>query len=250
MIGEVLAAACRDPEVLARIGGPAGAAARAALSEAPLDRRRRAAWAVQARATVPAGLRGVHPSWIEAGLAGLPARARADVANAAADPAGVWLARWAIGGIPPMPAIATKQGAQVTHPANLDEALAMSGVDLRAWLLRTGVDQVAAAAVLGGLAPPALREAIARVQVPPRAGALGAPRAIAARCAGVALDDDGLLRIAARAIAPHAAARPLADLVLAHRLARSEGLAVLAELRAHVTSPLSAVPTWAALAAD
>jgi hypothetical protein len=87
VIAEALAAAAhrlgddRDA-VLARLGGPLGTAARAAAAALAGDSRRtRAEWAARARAPVPAGLRGVHPTWIEAALAGLPERARAALAG-------------------------------------------------------------------------------------------------------------------------------------------------------------------------
>jgi hypothetical protein len=68
MLGELLAAACGDPAVLAHLGGPLGEAARAAASElsAQPDRKRRAtraAWAAIGRMAVPAGIRGVHPTF-------------------------------------------------------------------------------------------------------------------------------------------------------------------------------------------
>jgi hypothetical protein len=92
MIGEALAVAAHAlgadaAAVLARIGGAVGVAARAAAGElAALDpraaRRRRAEWAAIVRAPVPAGLRAIDPTWIEAALAELPPRARAAVAHA------------------------------------------------------------------------------------------------------------------------------------------------------------------------
>src|SRR5512140_2383302 len=120
VVAGALAAACRDPDVLARLAGPLGAAARAAIPAAS-DRAARVRWAAAARAPVPAGLRGVHPSWIEAGLAGLPARARAAVASGGGDAVDTWLARWATASIPPMPALTA---ARVT---SVDSATRVAG---------------------------------------------------------------------------------------------------------------------------
>jgi len=86
VIAHALALACDDPAVLARLGGPLGAEARAAARElAALPRGDRARLAAIARAPVPQGLRGAHGSWIEAALAELPARARAAVAAGGGD---------------------------------------------------------------------------------------------------------------------------------------------------------------------
>ncbi|HEX7843877.1 MAG TPA: hypothetical protein VF469_40660, partial [Kofleriaceae bacterium] len=77
-MAEALAAACGDRDVLARLGGPLGAAARAEGTVLP-DRATRIRRMAIARAAVPEGMRGVHPSWIEAALAELPPRARTAV---------------------------------------------------------------------------------------------------------------------------------------------------------------------------
>lgn len=267
-LGEALAAACDDPAVLARLGGPLGAAARsaharhAALERAgKLEERRRlrAQWAAAARAPVPPGLRGVHPSWIEAALADLPARTRADLARGGLgddggfDPVAVWLVRWACAELPPLPA-ADLAGP----PASLDEAVRLRADDLASWLAEVGADQLAlaigAAGAAGreGLAAAAqivgdrLLRAAARIVAPPRAGALGPARAAIVRCR-VALDDRALLVIGARAIAPHTDA--LARRQLAVRLPRPLGLAVEVALEAFARVPVEQAPSWRALVA-
>src|SRR5688572_16987179 len=110
VVARALAAACGDRidrAVLDRLGGTLGAAARRAVDELatlqPMVRvERRATWAAIARAPVPSGIRGAHPSWIEAALVELPPRARAGLGGAT-DPVAVWLARWACAEIPPLP---------------------------------------------------------------------------------------------------------------------------------------------------
>lgn len=249
MVARALAAACRDPEVLARIAGPLGEAARAALTAAS-DRATRVRWAEAARAPVPAGLRGVHPSWIEAGLAGLPARARRAVASGGGDEVDTWLARWATASIPPMPAVTA---ARVTSPGSITW---VDAATLEGWLADTGADQLALALGAAGNAAVAaaariaggrLLEAAARIAVSPRAGALGPVRAAIARCR-VTLDDRAVVRIGARAIAPYV--DPLARLQIMHRLPRSLGLAVGDELVAAARLAVSEAPRWEALAAD
>lgn len=261
-VAEALAAACGDPAVLARIGGPLGEAARAALGrmarEAGPEAQRalRAAWAAVAMAPVPAGLRGVHVSWIEAALAELPERARAELASggASGDPAAVWLVRRACAGFPPMPA-----ADAVGPPRSLDEAVRLRGDDLMIWLAEVGADQlalalgaaggdavVAAARAMGAPAGTWLQRAAARIGVAPRAGALGPVRAAIGRCR-VTLDERALLEIGARAIAPHVDA--LARRRLAVRLPRPIGLAVAAALAAFSGAPLDQAPAWRALAA-
>jgi len=267
MIGEALVAACADARVLAHIAGPIGDAARAALAALPRDRSevkaRRAAWAARARAPVPTGLRGAHASWIEAGLIGLPPRARTDVATGGRDPVGVWLARWACAQIPPLPSMRSdSKRIPITHPyrtaaeiavrppKSIDEALTLDANDLRAWLGNVGADQVAALAIGGNIEAPPLAEAMARARQPPRAGALGPMRAILERCSGATFDELGLMRIGARAIAPYVALRQLARLVLMCRLPRPMGLAIGEELHAHAGDPIDRCPAWTALSAE
>lgn len=249
VLAGALAAACRDPDVLARLAGPLGDAARAA-SAAPADRATRVRWAQAARTPVPSGLRGVHPSWIEAGLAGLPARARAAVASGGGDAVDAWLARWATAAIPPMPAITA---ARVT---SLDAATQVDAATLAAWLEDTGADQLALAlgAAGGGAVVAAARvvgarlvAAASRIGVAPRTGALGPPRAAIARCR-VTLDDRALARIGARAIAPFI--DPVARLRIVHRLPRPLGLAIGDELAAAARDAIADAPRWEALAAD
>ncbi|HEY5936829.1 MAG TPA: hypothetical protein VIU61_19405 [Kofleriaceae bacterium] len=255
MLGELIAAACGDPTVLAHLGGPLGEAARAAASElaAQPDRKRRAtraAWAAIGRMAVPAGIRGVHPSWIEAGLAGLPPAARRAVATAAADPASVWLARWACSDLVPLPA-----DDACRPPSGLAELVRLPGDQLAAWLADVGADQLAFALAAAGeqaitqtarIVGEVLVAAAARIRVAPRSGALGPVRAAIGRCK-VELADHGLATIAARAIAPHVdgfSARQLAV-----RLPRPLGLVVARELRQHRRVSPDQVPTWAALGA-
>jgi hypothetical protein len=244
-----LAAACRDPDVLARLAGPLGARARAVVAGG-IDRAKRARWAAAARAPVPAGLRGAHPSWIEASLAGLPARAREAVAAGGGDEVLTWLARWATSAIPPMPAVTA---ARVT---SVDSATRVDAAALERWIEDAGADQLALAltAAGGGAVTAAARivgdrlvEAAARIAVAPRAGALGPTRAAIARCR-VALDDRALARIGARAIAPHV--DPLARLQIVHRLARPLGLVVRDELEAARGVAAADAPRWEALAAS
>jgi hypothetical protein len=247
VLAGALAAACRDPDVLARIAGPLGDAARAAFSMAS-DRATRARLAAIARAPVPVGLRGVHPGWIEAGLAGMPERARAAVASGGGDEVDVWLARWATASIPPMPAITA---ARVT---SVDSATRVDAKTLEGWLTDTGADQLAlalGAAGEGAVAAAArvvgerLLAAAVRITKTPRAGALGPVRAAIARC-WVTLDDRALVRIGARAVAPYV--DPLARLQITHRLPRPLGLVVAGELVASAHLAIADAPRWEALA--
>ncbi|HUJ62763.1 MAG TPA: hypothetical protein VLX92_29880 [Kofleriaceae bacterium] len=264
MIAHALALACDDPAVLARLGGPLGAEARAAARElAALPRGDRARLAAIARAPVPQGLRGAHGSWIEAALAELPARARAAVAAGggdAVDGGGLsaggsgaegrrgsvdggglsaagsgaegrrgsidtWLARWACAAIPPLPPVRDRA------PRSLDDVVALPGDRLLAWLGAVGRAQRAYAISLA--APGAVRR-----------DELGAARAVIARCRPEGSSD---LAIGARAIAPHVAASPIAARQLAVRLPRELGLAIEAELLAHASDPIEHAPRWTAL---
>ncbi|HEY0194481.1 MAG TPA: hypothetical protein VGC42_25385 [Kofleriaceae bacterium] len=253
MIARALVAACVDGEVLARIGGALGEAARASLAgDRGADRGERARWAAAARTPVPAGLRGVHPSWLEAGLAGLPPRARAAVAAGGGAPVDTWLARWATAGIPPMrPA----EAGRIDSP---DAATRADAASLTRWLEDAGADQLAfalEAAGSGAVARAAgaaaarvvgarLLAAAARIGVAPRLGALGPVRAAIARCR-LELDARALLRIGARAVAPHL--EPLARRRIAHRLPYAVGRWLGEELEAAARVPLVDVPRWPAL---
>ena len=248
-------AICGDRAVLAHIAGPLGEAARDAagsISAKSPDNRRmlRARLAAAVRAPVPAGIRGVDPSWIEAGLVGLPARARTAIATNATTQVDVWLARWACAEIPPLPA------ASATTVQSIDDAIRLPGERLVAWLGAVGFDQLAfalraagpeafevAARVLGSN----LMTAAGRIDEPPRAGALGPVRAAITRCR-VELGPIAVVRIGARTIAPHVHA--LARRQLAVRLPRSLGLVVHGELVAHARTAVDQCPTWLALAAS
>lgn len=243
-----LAAACRDPDVLAKLGGPVGDAVRTA-GAAPADRATRARWAAIVRTPVPAGIRGVHPSWIEAGLAGLPERARVAVASGGGDAVDTWLARWATAGIPPMPAITASRVTSIDSVTRVDAAA------LAHWLEDVGADQLALALTAAGepaIAAAAERvgdrliAAAARIAVAPRLGALGPVRAAIERCR-VVLDGSALHRIGARAIAPHLDALERRQVI--HRLPRVLGQIVGDELAAARHTTLGDAPRWAALSA-
>ena len=247
-IAGALAAACGDGAVLARLGGPLGEAARAAIA-ARADRATRARWAAAARTPVPAGSRGVHPSWIEAGLAGMPERARAAVAAGGGDAVDTWLARRATAAIPPMPAIAA------TRVTSVDSATRVDAGTLEDWLADAGADQLALALSAGGAGAVAaaaarvgerLRIAAVRIAVAPRAGALGPVRAAIERCR-VDFDGAALVRIGARAIAPYMDA--LARLQIMHRLPRPLGLRVGHELAAGAWGAVGDAARWCALVA-
>ena len=245
MVAGALAAACRDAEVLARLGGALGEAARAASALQP-ERVVRLQWAATARAAVPAGLRGVHRSWIEAGLARLPERARAAVAASGGGEVDVWLARWATATIPPMPAVTA---ARVT---SVDSVVQVDAAALEGWLADAGADQLAFALSAAGATAVAaavrvvgerLSAAAARIIVAPRAGALGPRRAAIERCR-VVLDERALVRIGARTVAPYL--DRLARLRIVHRLPRPLGLQIADELTA-AAATLAEVPRWEAL---
>lgn len=274
MIAEALAVAAyrlgddRDA-VLARLGGALGIEARARSQQlAPDSRRLRAEWGARARVPVPAGLRGVHATWIEAALAALPERARVVLAGGPGDtetavktfdsaprpvpdmlaamttqvPRGidVWLARWATAELVPLP---PERSGPPRAPADV---AALRADDALRWLGDVGLDQLAHA--LAGRDVPLgaeLARARARIALPPRAGALGPQRAALERCIDQApFDGDARVIIGARTVAPHVPV--LARRALALRLPRPLGLRVLAAFAAFATLP---GPSWIALAA-
>lgn len=254
MIARALAAATvvalDDRAVLARIGGPIGEAARAAydrLAALTPDARRdkRRTWAVASRAPVPPGLRGVDPSWIEAALAGLPPGTRDAIATGGTTELEVWLARWACAAIPPMSPI----DPALLRPRERADVARLAPAALHGWLEDIGADQLAFA--LGSHAADAakvfgdrLTLAAARIGKAPRAGALGQRRAAIDR-ARVEPDPVALLKIGARALAPHT--DTLIRRQLVHRLPRPIGLAVARELRRYVGTPVDDAPTLAAV---
>lgn len=254
MIGELLAVACDDPEVLERIGGAIGERARevrAELAALPPDQRRvwRAKVMAAMRAPIPPGIRGVHPSWIEAGLLGLPHRAREAVANGSLEPVDVWLARWACTEIPPMHRIDPEAGP----PRSIDEAVRLSGDTLQLWLTEVGADQLAhalasqphALAEIAHVVGERIHVAARRIRVAPRAGELGPTRAAIERSR--VEGGNVLLAIGTRAIAPHVDRETARQ--LAARCPRPLGLALLAELARQADTPLDRAPTWVALSA-
>ncbi len=243
--------------MLKRMGGSIGEAARDASTElavmSPTDARTwRARLIAAVRAPIPPGLRGVHGSWIEAGLEGLPTRVREALAGSAGDPIDVWLVRWACAEIPPLPPV----DPALVAPREIEEAPKLSAEALVGWLANIGADQLAyalrskpdalqaIAATLGREMADRVVGAVRRIGVPPRAGALGATRDAIARCRGDA-GSDLLLVIGARTIAPYT--DPLLRRQLAVRLPRPRGLVILAELRARAGDPLDRAPAWDAL---
>ena len=240
VIGRALAIAARvlgddAPAVLGRITGSIGVDARTAWASGVGS----AAWAASARAPTPPGLRGVDPTWIEAALAQLPERARAAVAAGGGNELDVWLARSACAELPPLPPTVSTR-----WPRGVAEVIALSGSELRTWIERVGADQLAAVMASAGHQTAVTQ----RITTPPRAGALGPVRASIARCRGVAVDELGLARIGARAIAPYFDALTARQLMV--RLPRPVGLVVGAELAAAAHVPIDQCPTWTALAAD
>ena len=231
--------------VLLRLGGALGGSVRnAALQLANLDeptrKLQRAQAAALARTPSLGAVRGVHPTWIEAALAELPARARTAIGGESHEPIDIWLARWALAALPPMPP---------TGPAELVAMLAREPAQIAGWLASIALDQLAFA--LGAVpdsAPAPLRAAAARIVRAPRHGALGSQRATARRCRGFLLDDaSSLLALASRALAPHLALQPLSALQLTRRLPYDQGNIVEAELIAGAETALADVPAWAAL---
>lgn len=215
--------------MLARIGGSLGEQARASAAalaklDAGAQKLERARVMATSRVLWPAGLRAIHPTWIEAALADLPPRARTAVANGQGDPVDTWLGRWALADFVAMPASHTDV---VRVPADLP---ALSPEALRAWLERAGADQLARALQLGGGTVEAawFAAAVARIAGPPKLGQLGSDRAIVQRCSKVADDDVRLARIGARTVAPHLDI--LVQRQLVQRLPRALGLVVRTEL--------------------
>ena len=242
ILADAIAAACTDEAVLARLGGPLGDAARAKAAELrrmpDAERKQaRAMAAALARAPLLTGLRGIHGSWIESALGALPRRARADFANGgAADAAGVWLARWAAATLAPMPS------AGVDRPRSVGDIAGLSGDAIIAWLADVGADQLAFA--LGAPSRWVEPSVVKRIAVAPRVGNLGDRRAAIARCR-VELDDDALVTIGARTIAPYTDAFVRRQIAL--RLPRTRGLAVLFELEQFAGESVQASPTWEAI---
>ena len=139
---------------------------------------------------------GVHPSWLPA-------------LSPVRDPVSVWLARWACADLPPLPPVRPGPPRDAAHLVALADPLP--------FLVETGRDQLAFATGLrDGL--------LARARV----AHLTDKRAAIARCGGVQLDEIGLVRVGARALAGHLSA--LRGRQLAVRLPRPIGRVVEREL--------------------
>ncbi len=235
--------------VLARLAGVYGdrvrvAAADLAALEENARKQRRAEVFAQVRSPASRVLRGVHPTWIEAALDELPARARTALAGGSSEPIDVWLARWAGASL-----IASAAGS---IDAELDSILAREPAQILAWLASIALDQLAFALGAAATSSPfaALRDAAIRITRAPRMDALGSHRAALIRCRGASLDDaSSLLAIAGRALAPHFATKPFARLQLTRRLPYADGIVIERELVAGAATPLDQVPAWGALLA-
>jgi len=224
------------------------------LVEAGADKLARARALAMARAPVPVGLRAIHPTWIEAGLAGLPERARSAVASAGGavanaggattNPVDVWLARSATAHLPSMIVAPSLVALVAAHPAfRLVDAIPTAPpTAVIAWLDGIGADQLAFAT---GQPLARLGDAPARIQRAPRKGQLGSQRAAIARCTGVAMDELAHVRIGARALASRLSVQSAWQVAV--RLPRPVGLVVHRELVAHRAD--ADAPAWAALLA-
>ena len=206
-------------DLVHRLGGSLGAAARAALAE-PATRQERARWLAEARAPLPAGLRNVDASWIETELDELPPRARRALASGGGSATDVWLVRWACAHIPPLPAV-----RELHAPRSIEDVVAMAR--LAEWLEAVGLQQLHYAVSLA--VPGAARRP-----------ELGPARVVLERCK---LGD--ARRIAARAIAPYSDAWTARQTAV--RLPRPLGLSIEAELLAHARDPIEHAPAWSAL---
>lgn len=252
MVARALAAAAYRlgadaPAVLQRFAGAFGSDVRAAAGQlATLDpaaqQRLRAEWATLARAPVPAGIRSVHPTWLEAGVQGLAARARASVAaSGVGGPVDVWLARWATANFVAMPAVAAPGTPRTAEAAGL-----LEGDAALRWLERVGADQFAhALASTGAQLPAAIRDASARILRPPRAGQLGPTRAAIERCH---VHRGDLVAIGANAVAPHLS--PIVRRQIAARLPYDVGVKLWQAFEVGGIAALDRCPTWTALTAS
>lgn len=250
MIAGALAAAAHKlgadgPDVLARFAGPLGEEVRAAADElakcdAVAHKHLRADWIAWARAPVPAGVRSIHPSWLEAELAGLPSRARAAVAAAGgSDPVDIWLARWATANFVAMPAVLGVGRFAPNDVGSLDSQAVMT------WLGRVGADQLAYALEAAGTGVPvALRDAADRIRRAPRVGKLGPVRAAIERCDSHRGD---LVRIGASAVAPHLT--PVVRRQVVARFSHAIGGQLRNAFDAGALTPLDRCPTWTAVTA-
>ena len=148
---------------------------------------------------------GVHPTWLPA----IPTAGDPRVA--------VWLARAACADLPALPATRPGPPRDAAHLVALADPLPV--------LVETGRDQLAFATSLSdGLLAGA------------RTSHLTDRRAAIARCAGVQLDELGLVRVGARALAGHLS--PLQQRQLALRLPRQLGAVVERELAGSWGAPV------------
>lgn len=233
--------------VLNRLSGPFGSQVRAAAMElggldAPTQKRTRAEWTALARTPVPAGIRSIHPSWLEISLHGLPQRARAAVASSGLGaPVDVWLARWATARLVAMPAVRA-----TSRPTAVHEVGTLEGAEAQRWLERVGADQFAyALSPTGTQLPERLRDAADRIRMQPRFGQLGPLRMAIERCQRYPGD---LLAVGASAVAPHLS--PDVRRQLVSRMPYAVGVKVWHALEDGAAAPLDHSPTWTALAAD
>lgn len=263
MIAEAIAAAAfvlgdDAPGVLARFAGPIGEELHELVASGIMaDKADRAAWSAFVRAPVPAGIRGIDPSWIETALDGVPEQARVAVAAGGGTPARVWLARWACARFVTMPQ--PIEDPSFDRDLTIDDVVAMPGDRLRVWLDDVGADQLAVALAAAGpeaiasgirVAGERVAQAAARIHEPPRKGNLGPIRAAIERCRGIVLDEHSTIVIGARTIAPYVAGRALARERIMLRLPRDTGLAVGAALLEHAADPVERAPSWSALGRD
>jgi hypothetical protein len=239
-VASVLADGERAEEILARLGGGMVRAERC-LAEArrrlalPMEERR--AEAREVVRDLPAGLALVHPSWIEAALAGEGEVTRREVrgGSSPSSPGTRWLRRRLLGHLVAMP---TEDPSSA--PSRASQLPLMESSRLEAALERIGRARLALALTPAG--PEAVAALAARLG-PPHGRALiedarrSAPRATVRQALEELSDliagDASLLlfRAGARTIAPvlRAEAGDLARQV-AQRLPRPRGLVLLAEV--------------------
>lgn len=245
-----------DADVLARVGGAIGEAARdrqreIARADEKSSRAKRATWLATARVPILPTLRDIDRSWIDHEIArmasvaegtrgeGLVRRVRRILVDGPESAVDVWLARWVCASFPIMPPVASGNA----RPRSMEEAVRMPGALVRAWLEEVGADQIAFAVGRSATSiSTRLGAAADRITKAPRAGEMGERRAAIER-ARITIEEGALLRVGARTIAPYAGV--MDRLVIAHRLPRESG--VLEEMEAFAGS--GGAPSWRALGA-